>query len=336
MQKNSKKTRTDKILSKSIKSANINKNINILDLLNESLNSYIESKISSNLSKKTIYNIKTILDRFYDFVAEEMDENEFLSTKDINKYFLSSYLNKLTSTGISKSTQKLHLIIITNFLNYVSDSDIELYGEIRKNISGLKIKTPQKEKVGFSQNEQQQLTNYVKKLDAKNTYLAQRNALIIKILMHTGVRISELINIKWTDVTEYDDEKHGLIYVILVKGKGDKERYVYLSYEYANSNIAFLEKTKDTYLITSTHGNQCNRSKLFIVVKNILEKAGIAKSGLHIFRHTFARNLVNKDINLSTIKDLLGHANITVTAQFYAKSDESAKRNALFNSQKQA
>lgn len=284
MRKSSKNTQNDKILSKYTKSANIDKNINILDLLNESLNLYIESKISSNLSKKTIYNIKTTLDRFYDFVAEEMDENEFLSTKDINKYFLSSYLNKLTGTGISKSTQKLHLIIITNFLNYVSDSDIELYGEIRKNISGIKIKTAQKEKVGFSQNEQQQLTNYVKKLDTKNTYLAQRNALIIKLLMHTGVRISELINIKWADVTEYDDEKHGLIYVILVKGKGDKERYVYLSYEYASNNMEFLEKTKDTYLITSTHGNQCNRSKLFVVVKNILEKAGIAKSGLHIFR----------------------------------------------------
>lgn len=75
--------------------------------------------------------------------------------------------------------------------------------------------------------------------------------------------------------------------------------------------------------------------KVLFFIKLTVPKIYLHKnSDSLIFRHTFARNLVNKDINLSTIKDLLGHANITVTAQFYAKSDESAKRNALFNSQK--
>lgn len=49
-----------------------------------------------------------------------------------------------------------------------------------------------------------------------------------------------------------------------------------------------------------------------------------------MFRHTFAGNLVDKEVNPSTIKDLLEHTNISVTAQFYAKSNEIAKRNALF------
>ncbi|MFN7095059.1 MAG: tyrosine-type recombinase/integrase, partial [Burkholderiales bacterium] len=59
-------------------------------------------------------------------------------------------------------------------------------------------------------------------------------------------------------------------------------------------------------------------------------KAGVAKSGLHIFRHTFARNLVSNNHNLATIKELLGHSNISVTAQFYAVSNENAKKAALF------
>ena len=83
------------------------------------------------------------------------------------------------------------------------------------------------------------------------------------------------------------------------------------------------------YLLNSTHGNQCNRSSLLLLINNLLKKAGINKTGIHIFRHTFARNLVNKNVNLSTIKDLLGHTNITVTAQFYAKSNENAKKDAL-------
>lgn len=129
--------------------------------------------------------------------------------------------------------------------------------------------------------------------------------------------------------------ENGCVFVILVKGKGGKERFTYITYGKIKNNLEFLKsKLPETqYLFTTTHGNQCNRSMLFIVVKHVLEKEKIFnKSGLHIFRHTFARNLVNKNINLSTIKELLGHSNISITAQFYAKADEKAKQKALLSS----
>lgn len=326
--------KNSKILLKFSKNNNIVQSDNILDFLNKYIELYINDKISNNLSKNTINYTRTYLERFYDYIADELTNNEHLTILDINKYFLSSYLNYLTEHSISKSSQKLHLIVINSFIYYIADSDTELYGKLRTNIAGIKIKTEQKEKVGFNQYEQKRLFAYIDKLDAGRTYLAQRNALMLKILIHTGLRISELINIKWSNITEHDDDSHGLIYVILVRGKGDKERFVYLSYPEASENIEFLKKkisTNDSYLFTTTQGNQCNRSNLFNIVKKILQKAGIEKSGLHIFRHTFARNLVGKNINLSTIKDLLGHSNISVTAQFYAKSDEKAKKNALFH-----
>ena len=101
------------------------------------------------------------------------------------------------------------------------------------------------------------------------------------------------------------------------------------------NNLEYLKQYNTSacpHLFVSTQGNQCNRSSIFDVVKNLLQHAGIYKSGLHIFRHTFARTLVDKEVNLATIKDLLGHSNIAVTAQFYAKSNENAKRYALFKS----
>ena len=149
--------------------------------------------------------------------------------------------------------------------------------------------------------------------------------------MYTGIRISELINLKWTDISEYSDENQGIVYVLLIKGKGNKERYTYIAYDIILKNIEYLKdkSAHSTYIFLTTHGNICNRSMLYEGVDNLLSKAGIKKSGLHIFRHTFARTLVDKDVNLSTIKDLLGHSNITITAQFYAKSNENAKRNAL-------
>ncbi len=306
----------------------------LLELLAQFKTSYIEHKTANNLSSRTINNINLVLDRFYDYVAGEIDESKPLLLKDIDKYFIVAYLNSLTEQSISKTTQKLHLTIITNFINDIASSDLEKYGSLRANIAGIKIKTEQKEKVGFSQAEQAQLISYIKLLDLHKTQTSQRNSLVLKILLNTGLRISELIGIKWSDITEYDDETHGLIYVILVKGKGNKERFAYISYADIVDNLKFLDKKRqvgEVFLFTTPHGNQCSSANLFVTVKKILHKAGIEKSGLHIFRHTFARNLVSKNVNLSTIKDLLGHSNITVTAQFYAKSDEQAKKNAIFS-----
>ncbi len=234
MKQNIKKSpKTDNLSKKTTKK----EKINVLEFLTEYMNLYIDSKHASNLSEKTIYNAKLIFERFYDYVADELSENEFLSLNDINKYFLNDYLNKLTKAKLNKTTQKLHLTVIKGFFWFVAEFDIQKYGFLKNNINGLRIKTEQKEKDSFGQNEQERLLKYVATLDSKNTYLAQRNALLIKILLYTGIRISELINIKSVDITEHEHENHGLIYVILVKGKGNKERYTYLSYNEASKNI---------------------------------------------------------------------------------------------------
>ncbi|MFN8771084.1 MAG: tyrosine-type recombinase/integrase [Neisseriaceae bacterium] len=308
----------------------IDKNLNILQILDKYTTLYIQNKTALNLSKNSIYSIKVVLERFYDFVAEEFTENEIITISDINKYFLSNYLNKLTTNNLNKNSQKLHLTIIKNFLQFLADTDTHTYGQLKENINGLKIKTEHKEKESLTQNEQKLLLNYLTKLDSTNSFLSQRNSLLIKILLYTGIRISELTNLKWEHITEFNNNQE-LVYTLLIKGKGNKERYTYIVHNLISKNIAYLSENseKSEYIFTTTHGNICNRSVLFEVVKHILSKAGITKTGLHIFRHTFARTLVDRDINLSTIKDLLGHSNITITAQFYAKSNENAKRTAL-------
>ena len=291
-------------------STNIEDIGNILKIINKYTNLYINNKTAANLSVKTIYNTKVVLERFYNYIADEYADNQHLAITDLSKYFLNNYLNHLTQDGISKNTQKLHLTIIKGFLTFIADSELEKYGSLKLNLSGIKIKTEQKEKQGFTQSEQKTLLNYVSLLENKNSYLAQRNSLLIKVLLYTGARISELVNIKWQDIVEHYDENHGYIYVVLLRGKGNKERYTYLMHDEVKNNLDYLNQHKisdSPYLFVSTHGNQCNRISLFEVVRKLLYKAGIQKSGLHIFRHTFARSLVNKDVNLATIKDLLGH-----------------------------
>lgn len=304
----------------------------VLDTMSKFKVLYLDYKNSNNVSKHTIDNIHFVLDRFYDYISNEANEEKEISVNDMSKYFLSNYLNRLTEEGMAKSTQKLHVIIIKNFFNFIADYDVKL-DFLHDKFGGIKIKTAQKEKVGLLQSEQQKLLICLKNLDKQASYLPQRNALIIKILLYTGLRISELINIKWTDIAKTEDKTHGDIYSIIVTGKGDKERFAYILASEIKNNLDYLEKIKgkSEYVFISTHGKKCDRTRLYVVIKKIMNDAGIPRAGLHIFRHTFARNMVDKDVNLATIKDLLGHANIAITAQFYAKSNENAKRNALFN-----
>lgn len=304
---------------------------NLLNFIQEHIISYIEDKTAHNLSMNTISTYTRILERFYDYVADELIKNEFLSIKHINQYFLNGYVIKLQNAGLSKKSQALYVICIKKFIWYIADSDIRKYKYLKENISGLKIKTEQKEKESFSSDDQKRILDYVNLLDRKNTFLANRNSLLIKMLLFTGVRISELLDIKWSDLMEYDE-----YYEIIIMGKGSKERKTYLSKELTEINIDYLSdlKNKGVYLISSGSGQQCSRTNLFKLVNGLLVKAGVGKQGLHIFRHTLARNLVEQNYNLSTIKEVLGHSHISTTAQFYAKADENAKRNALLKLKK--
>ena len=299
---------------------------NLLDFIQDNIKSYIDDKTASNLSKNTILTYTRILERFYDYLADELVENEFLSLKDINKYFLNGYVIYLQNNSLSKKSQALHMICIKNFMWFIADSDIREYKYLKENITSFKIKTEQKEKESFSEDDQKRIVDYINLLDRKNTFLSNRNSLLIKLLFYTGVRISELLSIKWTDLVEYDE-----YYEIIIMGKGSKERKTYLSKELTEINIDFLaeDKSKGIYLISSGSGQQCSRTNLFKIVNGLLAKAGVVKQGLHIFRHTLARNLVKQNYNLSTIKEVLGHSSINTTAQFYAKADENAKKNAL-------
>jgi site-specific recombinase XerD len=90
------------------------------------------------------------------------------------------------------------------------------------------------------------------------------------------------------------------------------------------------EDMGEGWFVCSTRNNTIiNRSNLWTIITGIYKRAGVDESGLHILRHTFARRLVNNNINLKTISELLGHADVAITAKFYAKTNETNKRAAV-------
>ena len=144
----------------------------------------------------------------------------------------------------------------------------------------------------------------------------ERNRAILETLYGCGLRVSELTNLKISDL--YFDEDF-----IKVTGKGDKQRLVpigpitikyitiYRKEIRVHQNIA--PQAKDT-LFLNQHGRQLTRAMIFTIVKRLAEKAGIRKTiSPHTFRHSFATHLLENGADLRAIQQMLGHESITTT-----------------------
>ncbi|RLD29143.1 MAG: site-specific tyrosine recombinase XerD [Bacteroidetes bacterium] len=153
----------------------------------------------------------------------------------------------------------------------------------------------------------------------------ERNRAIIETLYSCGLRVSELTNLKISDL--FFDEGF-----IKVTGKGDKQRFVpignstqkYISI-YKNeirTHIPIIEAYRDT-LFLNRRGKQLSRAMIFTVVKQLAEKAGIHKTiSPHTFRHSFATHLLENGADLRAIQLMLGHESITTT-EIYMHVDKS-------------
>lgn len=159
----------------------------------------------------------------------------------------------------------------------------------------------------------------------------QRNRAIVETLYSCGLRVSELINLKFEHL--FPDE--GFIRVI---GKGNKERLVPLN-DYVIQEIdAYVETTRnqqqikpgnESYVFLNRRGAKLTRVMIFTIVKQLAEMAGITKNvSPHTFRHSFATHLLEGGANLRAIQELLGHESISTT-EIYTHLDQSYLRDTI-------
>jgi integrase/recombinase XerD len=304
----------------------------ILDIINKYNKLFIDSKIASSGSNNSIRAYISILERFYDYMANECSMHN-LSIFDINRYFLNNYLIWLKSQKLGRNSQYLHINIIKQFLSFIADSDIELYGKIKLNITGVKVKLEQKEAESFNKDEQNRIINYIKKMDISKNFIANRSSLILKMLLFHGIRISELINLSWDNLVEEYDEADGYIYRFTYTGKGSKERSLDFPVTFVANNLAIIKQhISSNYVVPSSTGGRMSQGNIFKSIKNILTNLGIKKFGLHIFRHTFGDNNAAMNINLAVMSKLMGHSNTSITSKYYVRVTNKTKREAVFKS----
>ncbi|MDR1582495.1 MAG: tyrosine-type recombinase/integrase [Prevotellaceae bacterium] len=162
--------------------------------------------------------------------------------------------------------------------------------------------------------------------DNPNDYSSYRDYVILETFYATGMRISELTNLKHNDVDFY-------LRQIKVLGKRNKERIIPMTEnirqileEYISRKKTFFPNPENNYLFFTSKGNRISVKSVYLGVKRSLRMGGITgKSNPHVLRHTFATHILNSGADLNSVKEILGHASLAATQIYTHNTFEKLK-----------
>lgn len=273
--------------------------------------------IDKKYSNNTIESYKRDLNKYKDFIINnaKKDLNE-IKKEDLKDYL--SYLNskQLDSKSISRnisSIRSFYKFLLTE--NYVVTNPIELIElpKIKKTLPTV-----------LSIDEIDKLLD----IDLTDHY-SYRNKAMLELMYATGLRVSELINLKIHDV----DLDNALVRTL---GKGSKERVIPMG-DYAIKYIkeyllyhrnGLIKLSNNDYLFLNNHGRQLTRQGFFKILKKIAKEKGIKTPfSPHTLRHSFATHLLSNGADLRSIQELLGHSDISTTQIYTHISNERLKEN---------
>ena len=265
-------------------------------------------------SYNTIINYEIDIDRYINYLKLNKIDIFKIEYKDVLDYI--SYLKKNhKSTSINRSISSIRTYY--NYLiknNYTNSNPFKIINGMKK-----EKKLPEY----FKYNEYVELVNSID----INSNLGIRNKCIFEVLLCTGCRCNELVNIKLDDINLNEKE-------IKVLGKGNKERIVYLgSYaiesieKYLSIRNEILGKKDNNYLFINHLGNKLTtRGIRDIIDKILLKSSNNMKITPHTFRHSFATMLLNEGCDLKSVQELLGHVSLSTTSIYTHVSNEELKR----------
>ncbi len=255
-------------------------------------------------SKHTIDAYMRDLGFFVDFQRES--NPEFSPAHDVNYQLIRNWIVELKNSGISARSINRKLSSVKQFYKYLLKNGVIEKSPFEKIVAP---KTSKKLPSFVKLDEMKLVSEF---LDFKKNFEDQRNRLIIEMLYCTGIRRSELINLKETDIDTHNC-------TIKVLGKRNKERIIPFP-KYLLSVINDYKEQKSTkgydspYIIVTNKGEQAYPNLIYKVVKKyLMQITTIQQKSPHVLRHTYATHLLNNGADLNAIKDLLGHANLSAT-----------------------
>jgi integrase/recombinase XerD len=269
-----------------------NKKDHLIDSFLDSL--YIEKGLSNN----TVSSYKNDIKSFFLW----LDENSF-NPLNINASDANNYVSKLFGDGLKSSSVNRKISAIKSFYIFLQKKKIIMKSPIAD------IVMPKQEKylpVSMSEEEVERLLNS----PDLNIQIERRDKAMIEVLYATGIRISELTNLKLTDL---DINRS----VLKVFGKGSKERLVPFGEKAAESLNLYLTDRKDLKskeIFLSNRGTKISRSAFWQRIKIYTKRENLKISiSPHTLRHAFATHLLNRGADLRSVQILLGHSDLSTT-----------------------
>lgn len=251
-------------------------------------------------------------------------EQNALSLKETKRTDILSFLEWLHDFGISPQTQSR---IISGLKSFYSFLQIEF--EWQSNPTEL-IEAPKLKRSLPSVLHIEEINALISAIDLSSGE-GVRNKAILEILYGCGLRVSELTNLKLSNLF-LDVE------FIKVEGKGNKERLIPIGKEAVKHLTIYIKEVRNHIPIKSGHedivflsrrGSALSRVMVFLIVKSLAEKIGLKKNiSPHTFRHSFASHLVEGGADLRAVQDMLGHESITTT-EIYTHVDTDYLRSVI-------
>ncbi|MGC6284030.1 MAG: tyrosine-type recombinase/integrase [Polaribacter sp.] len=271
-------------------------------------------KLERNYSGHTITAYQNDLSAFQNFCKTEF---EVTSLNEVGYPIIRSWILSLTKKGMSNLSINRKVSSLKSFYKF-----LQKIGEIETNplVGHKALKVQKKIQVPFSKKEILEVMDSIQGDDFESV----RNRLLIEILYATGIRRTELINIKVSDIDFSDN-------VIRILGKRNKERFVPILSTMLTSIHNYLlmrnELSENDYLFVTSKGNKIYESLVYRIINSYFSLASTKlKRSPHILRHSFATHLLNEGANLNSVKELLGHSSLASTQVYTKNSLESLKQ----------
>ncbi|WP_075350128.1 tyrosine-type recombinase/integrase [Algoriphagus marinus] len=269
-------------------------------------------------SAHTVTAYRHDLEQFQEFVTISFEKQ---SIEDVGHSEIRAWVIDLVDEGRSSTTVNRKIATLRSFYKFL------LRSRLIKKDPTYKLKSLKNPKKLPEFVQESAIESVLEEAVYEATFEGQRDKMIMEFLYQTGVRLSELIGLKWSDLNLIEGS-------VRVLGKRKKERIIPITSALKRNILSyqkvfeerFLKANQSDYFIVSNQGKQSYPMLVYRTVKQYLDLfAQTSSRSPHILRHTFATHLLNKGADLNAVKDLLGHANLAATQVYTHNSLEKLK-----------
>lgn len=280
-------------------------------------------RFERNFSENTLEAYVRDLKKLQEYAEDQLDHT---APEEITFAQLQEYLYELSKKKLSERSQARWISSVKAFFKYL------LEDEVREDNPATLLEGP---KLGLYLPDTLTFDDIKKIIDCidKSTLLGQRNHCIAEVLYGCGLRVSELIDLKISDINFAES-------YLKVEGKGSKIRFVPLTDYTAGELRDYIQtvrtqckvkKKSEDIVFLNSRGTGMSRVIVFLIIKEMAEKAGISKNiSPHTFRHSFATHLLQNGADLRFIQEMLGHSSITTT-EIYTHLKNEELREVILN-----